>query len=723
MAATQAYSFDMASFRAVEGDLRALGAALHTTAGGLQAASAAGNSPMLKKSSADVKSLSPSSYIADQLFKKIFSLSSLVLPVKLALNRENQDAALQQALGVDASGMAAFRAELTRLSQTIPLTEEQLADLARQGAQIGVNKTALGDFVRNAARLGVAFRLSSEEAGNALARFRQDFHLSNEKAALLGDALGKLGEGSRVSVGELFAFSAAFGKTAASYGVQGEQAGALGAALLQTGMDAEGASVAAGAAFQALGALTLDSKEAFTARQTLDSLGLSAEQTAAAFRDDALNGLMSFLRQVKASPDPMRALNAVFGANAPLMAELMHNLDGYAAALQTANSVSAYAGTTNAAFAHNVGKASAQFRLAANSVANLGVVFGTAFLPPFIFALNLVTPCVNALSAWIAHHETLTASIGIGLAVLLGFSVAVSVLKRVFGPLIGLWQSGGAVLQFLGQHGAACAQALRSNVPVMLEHARAGVVSGTSALRAGTIWLWQRGVMLAGAVATRGMAAAQWLLNAAFSNNPVGWVVKGIAVLAGAMAILYNTCEPVRAVFDAVFRGIGEAISWVWDKLNKLGSGFKAVAGWFGFGDGEEKSLASLEPEAPLLPATPLAAPEFPASTPLVPLQPALPGLTAPLSLPSTMQEDAAFPGMDSMSSLGGLPGSGMMSGMAAPAGAGGGPMSFQLNVSLNGMTDADFGRRVMDGLKRRQGELESLIASIVDEQRRLAYG
>lgn len=332
MATTQAYSFDMVSFKAVESGLRAVGAALRTTTGGLQAASAAGfaavgNPPMLKKSSADVKSLSPSSYIADQIFKKIFSLSSLVLPVKLALDRENQDAALQQALGVDASGMAAFRAELTRLSQIIPLTEEQLADLARQGAQIGVSKTELGDFVRNAARLGVAFRLSSEEAGNALARFRQDFHLSNEKAALMGDALGKLGEVSRVSVGELFAFSAAFGKTAASYGVQGEQAGALGAALLQTGMDAEGAGVAAGA------------------------------------------------------------------------------------------------------------------------------------------------------------------------------------------------------------------------------------------------------------VATRGMAAAQWLLNAALSNNPVGWVVKGIALLAGAMATLYNTCEPVRAVFDAVFRGIGEAISWVWDKLNKLGSGFKAVPG------------------------------------------------------------------------------------------------------------------------------------------------
>lgn len=53
----------------------------------------------------------------------------------------------------------------------------------------------------------------------------------------------------------------------------------------------------------------------------------------------------------------------------------------------------------------------------------------------------------------------------------------------------------------------------------------------------------------------------------------------------------------------------------------------------------------------------------------------------------------------------------------------GAGAPSFNLTFSLNGMPDADFGKRVIDGLKRHQNELEKLIANIVDEQRRLAYG
>ena len=44
------------------------------------------------------------------------------------------------------------------------------------------------------------------------------------------------------------------------------------------------------------------------------------------------------------------------------------------------------------------------------------------------------------------------------------------------------------------------------------------------------------------------------------------------------------------------------------------------------------------------------------------------------------------------------------------------------LSFNLSGMPDGDFGKRTMDALKRRQSELEALIASIVDEQRRLAY-
>lgn len=53
------------------------------------------------------------------------------------------------------------------------------------------------------------------------------------------------------------------------------------------------------------------------------------------------------------------------------------------------------------------------------------------------------------------------------------------------------------------------------------------------------------------------MAAAQWLLNAAMSANPITLVVIAIAALAAGLIIAYKTCKPFR---DAV-NGIGKALS------------------------------------------------------------------------------------------------------------------------------------------------------------------
>lgn len=75
--------------------------------------------------------------------------------------------------------------------------------------------------------------------------------------------------------------------------------------------------------------------------------------------------------------------------------------------------------------------------------------------------------------------------------------------------------------------------------------------------------------------------------------------------------------------------------------------------------------------------------------------------------------KNAAFPGPAAASMPQGM---GSMGGGAAP-------VSFDLNVSLNGMPDKEFGQRVIEGLKRRQSEFEALVASVVEEQRRLAYG
>ncbi len=188
-----------------------------------------------------------------------------------------------------------------------------------------------------------------------------------------------------------------------------------------------------------------------------------------------------------------------------------------------------------------------------------------------------------------------------------------------------------------------------------------------------------------------------------------GIVVMGIAALVGGLVWLYRTCEPVRAAFDAVFGFIGEKLAWVAEKFGWVAEKIRTVQGWFGSPAAD--IAAAINEEAGSRENAAVSSTSAPVAPPPMPAPP------QPWNPDEVMSPEAA--GMAFPSGPGGMD----ASGMAVLAGAGGGPMSFQLNVSLNGMTDADFGRRVMDGLKRRQGELEKLIAGIVDEQRRLAYG
>lgn len=92
------------------------------------------------------------------------------------------------------------------------------------------------------------------------------------------------------------------------------------------------------------------------------------------------------------------------------------------------------------------------------------------------------------------------------------------------------------------------------------------------------------------AIATKASAAAQWLLNAAMSANPIGLMIAALAALVGGLMWAYNNFVEVRAVVNAfgtslmglvkMVADVAKAIfdldfSGAWDKLK---SGFANVA-------------------------------------------------------------------------------------------------------------------------------------------------
>jgi hypothetical protein len=77
------------------------------------------------------------------------------------------------------------------------------------------------------------------------------------------------------------------------------------------------------------------------------------------------------------------------------------------------------------------------------------------------------------------------------------------------------------------------------------------------------------------AAATSAWTAAQWLLNAALTANPIGIVVLALAALVAAVVLAYKNCETFRRIVDGAFKAVraaGEAV------LNFFRDNWKIIA-------------------------------------------------------------------------------------------------------------------------------------------------
>lgn len=81
--------------------------------------------------------------------------------------------------------------------------------------------------------------------------------------------------------------------------------------------------------------------------------------------------------------------------------------------------------------------------------------------------------------------------------------------------------------------------------------------------------------LLAAGIALGVVTAAQWLLNAALTANPIGIVVMAIAALVAGLVWAYNNVGWFRTMADAAFKVIGAAAMWLW--TNAIQPAFAAI--------------------------------------------------------------------------------------------------------------------------------------------------
>lgn len=624
------------------------------------------------------------SELRGRMMEAVVPVMTLAAPVASAIKFESAMADAAKTIdGMrDSSGKLTpkyyeMEAAIKQMGRTLPLTHEELAKLFAAGGQQGMGSVKeLQEFTTMSAHMAVAFGMSTEEAADAIGGYRTAMHLSFKDTRDMLDLMNQFANTTSASEKGIADIVRRIGPLGRVGGVAAKPMTALAATLdamkvapevAATGIKNLILNMTAGAA------ATKQQKAAFA------QLGIDTVKLAKQMQTDGPAAIISVLEAVKKLPkaQQLSLMQQIFGKESlGAIAPLLDSLDQVKKNLIISGDSAAYAGAMQAEFENRSRTTANALILAKNRVSELGVNVGSVLLPPIVGLLELLGPLVSGVAEFAQHNQGLTTVVVGTAAALMLLHVGGLAAAYAGASIAGGWARAKLIVNFFRL------STLRANASLALHR---GALIAT---RTGT---------LAFAAASKIAAFGVKLISLAFSASPLGWVVRILMLISAGLVYLYNNCEPVRRVFDAVFSFIGGKIAWVWDKLTAVGNWLRSIGEKVGLVDEkvEEKKEArrdAVEAAA----ASPDAGPAPQAFDPGA--VPATPAGGMP-SLPASM------PGLNGMS------------------GGGGVAVSASFSFNINGVPDAEFGKRVITVLGGRKSDFERLVSEIVHDQMRLAYG
>ena len=314
------------------------------------------------------------------------------------------------------------------LSRTIPLAAEELAKIAAFGGQMGVPVDKLEEFVRLASQMSVAFGMTAEEAGRAMAYLSNAFGLPLESMRELGDAINVLGNTTAATEASIVEVLSRVSGATKQFGLSAEQAATLGATMLSMGVSSQIAGTGINALLSKLQTANVQSADF---QNALAQIGISAEQLAADIQANPQEALLRFLRTLEKVDQASRAeiLSKLFGIEyQDDISRLLNGLDQYEQSLARIGNKAATAGAMQKEFKTRVKTTEAQLRLLNNAVDEIGINLGSTFLP----VIRAVVSSIGDIAHGIANIvDAFPVTSGIG-AALASYAASASTLKLVF---------------------------------------------------------------------------------------------------------------------------------------------------------------------------------------------------------------------------------------------------------------------------------------------------
>jgi TP901 family phage tail tape measure protein len=303
--------------------------------------------------------------------------------------------------------------------------------------------------------MGVAFNMSANEAGQAIAQMMNVYNLSLSRVRELADAVNVLGNTMATNEAAIVEVMTRVGGSAKQFGLTAEQTAALAAAFTSLGKSPMVAATAINALLSKLQTANVQGAEFQAA---LAQIGLSGDKLARDIRENPQAALEEFLKTLQRLDGQQRAELSVklFGQEYhDDISLLVGSLGQYEAALGRVADKTQTAGALEREFAERAKTTEAQLTLLKNAVTVLAANIGSTFLPVIAGAANVTTTLTRAMSDFASQNPGLTAmsttlaSIAVSLT---GLKLATSALNVVWARSFAAMRAEVALLNAsLGQ--------------------------------------------------------------------------------------------------------------------------------------------------------------------------------------------------------------------------------------------------------------------------------
>lgn len=433
--------------------------------------------------------------------------------------------------GLDnAAEFDAMKRAIIDLSRVLPVSAEGLTQIVAAAGQAGIAKDELLGFAESAAKMGVAFDITADQAGEAMAKMRTSMGLSQQEVEQLADAMNYLSNVQASSAGQITDFMLRVGAFGQQVAMTEEQTAALGSAMIAAGAAPEVAATSFRNLIKemAAGVNATDKQEEAWSR-----LGLTAVDVAKMMQEDAVGTIRDVFQRISELPAEVQipTIEVLFGNEARALTPLIKNMKLFDESIAAVGDSSKYTGSMLKEFEARSATTANQFLLLQNNVKALQIEIGSALLPAINGLMSIVTPVVALISRAASVFPPLTAAV-VGLAA--AFAGLVLALPFIASAL-SIVSSLSAMGVTLAGVGAA--------------------IAGIGATIAG----WAGAVVPALTVVLGALKGLGAVLVGVFTG-PVGWV----ALLAAAVVALVAFREPVMAFFSWLGGQLQQWIASLW---------------------------------------------------------------------------------------------------------------------------------------------------------------